>query len=352
MEISELQSQLIILQEELRKVKQEKQAAQSEIAAARESEERMLDSLISQTKILEQTKISLEEAKLEISHLRSTIPVKGSPQRETQKLRAELKRALTAEIKSNKALDDLAILLKEVTAESNHAKRSYFQAQSELERLRAEMEESSATWRAKENGLIQWIKISEEEISCTKKENKRLTEARKATRQEISNLRDIVKQAIKETSIVKEALEITRNENAQLKNLLSEKENNFETVKQNSRVTRSAQELSGLNDLNLSMDSSGFGFDSFDGEGGGRPPLVKYPSDNWSARWKSIGDSNAKLLEGSIFDALAPSSPRREHNGGFGEQETFQMNSPMAMKKKRQGFRLFGSMLRMGSFHK
>ncbi|EEC77373.1 hypothetical protein OsI_16103 [Oryza sativa Indica Group] len=59
------------MEEELRKEKdaaEKVQLLQREVEKAKESERKMLESLIYQTKQLEQTKISLEEAKLEMHH--------------------------------------------------------------------------------------------------------------------------------------------------------------------------------------------------------------------------------------------------------------------------------------------
>lgn len=361
MEISDLQQQLIHLCDELRKEQQQKsqvlattELLELAVEASRESEKKLFDSLVSQTKQLEQTKISLEEAKLEIKHLNSIVRSVPDP-RDVQKLRVELKQALDAEGKSKKAMDDLAAVLKEVTTESNRAKKSYFQAQSELERLRAEnetlkieAEESSAAWKAKENGIVNCMKISEEEIVHLKNENKRLQEAKIAAREEISNLRDIVKQAVKESNSVKQALEMTRRENSQLKDLLSERENVFNESKPAAAMADDDVEemQSGQHGATLSMDYTRSN-ESVE-VGAGSRPIVKFPSENWSARWKN----NSKLLEGSIFDELTPMSPTKENSGGYNDQDMIDGDSPMRMKKKRQPFRRFGDMLRMKSFSK
>ncbi|PKA49108.1 hypothetical protein AXF42_Ash010792 [Apostasia shenzhenica] len=67
-------------------------------------EKKMLESLVSQTKQLEHTKICLEEAKLEVHTLHETVD-------EIPKLRNNLMLALQAEGKSKKAMDDLALAL-------------------------------------------------------------------------------------------------------------------------------------------------------------------------------------------------------------------------------------------------
>ena len=315
MEVAELQQQLASLRVELRKEQEENcqilakaEILELEIQDARESEKKMFESLIVQTKQLEQTKISLEEAKLEMKHLNDTIQKMEDP-KEIQSLRVKLTQALEAEGKSRKAMDYFAIALKEVTTESNRAKKGYFQALAEVERLRAEterlrleVEESFAAWRAKENGFINCMKIFEEEIAYAKQENQRLMESERAAREEISNLRDIVKQAVKESNIVKQALEIARKENSWFKDLLI--------------AMPSVDCVQSRSSLDIG------------GGGGGAKPVVRFPSDNWALQWNSTRDS--KLFEGSIFDVLGPLSPRKE-NDDDDDDEIFEMR----LKKKR-----------------
>lgn len=205
MDVFELEEELSLLRQGLRQEQEEKCQAmaklellESGIETAKESEKKMLESLISQTKQLEQTKISLEEAKLEIKNLHEAM--EGMVyKKELEDVRAELMQALDAEAKSTKALDDLAIALKEVSTESTYAKQCHLEAlyeherfRAETERLKAEAEESMVAWRAKESGFIKCMKASEEEIASLKAELKDAVE-------EISKLRD-QSNAIKKTT--------------------------------------------------------------------------------------------------------------------------------------------------------
>ncbi|CAI9109539.1 OLC1v1009375C1 [Oldenlandia corymbosa var. corymbosa] len=285
------------------------------------SEAKMLDSLASQTKQLEQIKMELEESRIEIASLTAKIAsleassnqkhsevivpdrvekrdlvaeesdsskpdhelveghVSKDPQQddfksseldEMKSLRNELKLALDAEEKSKKAMDDLALALKEVATEAHQAKEKLGVAQLELEhvkdeaeqlkkmvrsteeryeklldeakkeaelyrntadRLRIEAEESLLAWNGKEMGFVSCIKRAEEERAICQHENSRLTESLKAAepkvraaREENFKLRDILKQAISEANAAKAAAGLARDENSYLKDCLAEKE--------------------------------------------------------------------------------------------------------------------------------
>ncbi|KAL0909284.1 hypothetical protein M5K25_020136 [Dendrobium thyrsiflorum] len=293
--VSEMQEQWSQLQEDLRRAKEERSSALEELEElkkkkneeslqrrdrinmleveaekAKESEGKMLESLFSQTKQLEQTKILLEEAKLEIRNLLNlssqTLENNGSLAsiqsiEEIGKLRNELRLALQAEEKSKKAMDDLAIALKEVTAEATQAKSELAATKSELEKARAEAErsdkyllqsteqklqdalkkyhklkqeyeQSAVTWKEKEDSFINRIKISQEEMNNKDQEISRLTDAHRVAREETSKLRDITKQAVSEATEIKESLEIARYQKFQLEEQLSKEKNALQQIKQ------------------------------------------------------------------------------------------------------------------------
>ncbi|XP_039127082.1 uncharacterized protein LOC120263283 isoform X2 [Dioscorea cayenensis subsp. rotundata] len=134
-----------------------------EALKAKDSEREMLESLVCQTKQLEEAKISLEEAKLEIKSLmerlrslesshghhgkilekhRSLGAVRG--EEKVRMLENELKLAVQAEEKSKMAMDALAMALKEVSTEAHQVKEKLSKTQSELESTRAEAKCSKA----------------------------------------------------------------------------------------------------------------------------------------------------------------------------------------------------------------
>uniref|UniRef100_A0A1D1Z0B6 WEB family protein At3g02930, chloroplastic n=1 Tax=Anthurium amnicola TaxID=1678845 RepID=A0A1D1Z0B6_9ARAE len=208
------------------------------------------------------------------------------PQEEITRLQRELRLAIEAEEKSNRAMDTLALAITEVTTEMNQLKKQLSVKESELERLRVEAdhsksmleatkdkfhmvlvelerlrleaEESAAAWGAKEEGFISCMKESEEETTRVMQENNSLLGSQKAAREENSRLRDIMKQALNEANVVKGALEIARRENSQLKDLLSEKESSLEAIKQeyDSLKVSEAAALHSVNELKNSLSAS------------------------------------------------------------------------------------------------
>ncbi|CAM0907321.1 unnamed protein product [Alopecurus aequalis] len=321
-EASDMQEELNKLQEELVKEKQEKvrsldeteevkksnkknklkgtgddqldlphrlEQLEVELEAARDSEKKMLVSLEAQTKQLEQTKVSLEEAKIQIASLQDNNksleaftalssnptrqPAKNFRRRgvmsfsfadpgevETFSLQRELKLAVEAEEKCRKAMDELAIALKEQTTVAREAKTELSMVQAELKNARTEVENSKASlesmeeklWLAqeeaarlkfesdelaaaskeKERGLIDCIKIFEGEVNKAKEENDKLFESQRVIRDENSRLREMLKHAVNEANVAKESLEIARVENSQLHEDMSEKESTLKSIVQ------------------------------------------------------------------------------------------------------------------------
>ncbi|KAF6170313.1 hypothetical protein GIB67_043003 [Kingdonia uniflora] len=309
-----------------------------EMENAKESETKMFESLLSQTKEQEQLKALLAESHLEVDALQKKVEsleesfgksskdldvshsclekakldnhtlketvdtlklelqtakeslarsqegeelasLKGnSSKKEISMLRTELKLAIEAEEKSKKAMDDLALVLIEVSTEANEVKEKLGLAQYELknaredadhskqivtttkeklqalldlankeldqvksvaERLRFEAEDSIFAWNEKELEFVNCIKRAEEESTASKQENLKLREALKATddmpklmREENSKLRDILKQALNEASLAKEAAEIARCENSELKDELLDKDDVLQKLTQ------------------------------------------------------------------------------------------------------------------------
>ncbi|KAL6661252.1 hypothetical protein ACP70R_000636 [Stipagrostis hirtigluma subsp. patula] len=320
----DVQGQLNKLQEELRKEKEEKaraldeieelkksmnkkkmlkrnggedqldladrvQQLEGELEAARDSEKGILASLETQTKQLEQTKLCLEEAKLKIASLQdsnksletltvapsnpSRISVNSFRRRgmmsfsfadpgevEVLSLQRELRLAVESEEKCKKAMDDLAIALKEQSTEAREAKTKLSLVQAELNNARTEVEtlkvslesteeklrlaqeevgrlkfesdELAAASKEKERGLIDCIKIFEGELSKGKEENDNLIESQRVIREENSRLREMLKHAVSEPNVARESLEIARMENSQFTQQISEKESTLQKIMQ------------------------------------------------------------------------------------------------------------------------
>ncbi|XP_062190918.1 uncharacterized protein LOC133894772 [Phragmites australis] len=292
------------------------QQLEGELEAARDSEKKMLLSLEAQTKQLEQTKVSLEEAKLEIASLRDNTksieasnpgrqPMKNFRRRgvlsfsfadpgevETWSLQRELKLAVESEEKCKKAMDDLAIALKEQTTEAREAKTKLSLVQAELnnarsevenlkaslesteeklrlaleeaERLKVESDELAAASKEKERGLIDCIEMFEGELTKGKEENDKLIESQRVIRDENSRLREMLKHAVSEANVARESLEIARVENSQLNKQISEKECTLGSIMQeydSLKISEAAaqisiKELKDMIDAMLSSEST------------------------------------------------------------------------------------------------
>ncbi|KAF3439250.1 hypothetical protein FNV43_RR17526 [Rhamnella rubrinervis] len=312
---------------------------ETEVEKGKQAEKKMFDSLITQTEQLEETKDLLGESKIEIESLcqkvekleHSSGKVSGDVNEsqngldnkafvnfnselqwakdnlanaekseklawdktrslllEMNSLKNQLKSASEAEENSKKALDDLALALKEVATEANQVKEKLGLAQAELEhskgeedrlslilksteekykgllddarkeaelyrntaeRLRAEAEETLHAWNGKETGLVDCIKRAEEERFEAQQETSRLgdllSEAEKktlASKEENTKLRDILKQALNEANVAKEASGIAREENSQLKDILAEKEKTLNVLIQENENYRVNEE--------------------------------------------------------------------------------------------------------------
>ncbi|KAL0350099.1 UNVERIFIED_CONTAM: hypothetical protein Sradi_4159100 [Sesamum radiatum] len=335
------QDMMVLLSENKRRI----QELEAEAEREKQSESKMVESFEVRSKELEATKIELEKSRAEISSLRNRVESLEELSRknngevecfssedcgssedsssskdmeikrlivelqitkenlaqaqecekqallkvtclhdETEALKMELNRALEADEKSTKALEDLAFALKEVSTEANHAKEKMSftiieleqvkgeaellktmlrnteesfqkllnQARQEAElnrntaeRLRIEAEETVMAWNGKEMGFVGCIKRAEEERVITQSENCKLLESLKAAetmaraaREETHKLRDILKQAISEANAAKAAADIAREENYQLKDCLSEKEEELHFLtEENKRLT-------------------------------------------------------------------------------------------------------------------
>ncbi|KAH0673236.1 hypothetical protein KY284_024323 [Solanum tuberosum] len=302
---------------------------EAEVANRQLTESRIFDSLASQTREFEQTKIELEESKVEISLLHEEIEslVSSSEQNnwhcdgscsgkivlekelgclrfelglakanlamiqererfasskanalsdEMHLVRNELKFATYAEEKSQKALDDLALALKEIAAEAYEAKEKLSASQLELEqvkdeagqlkhmvrnaearyqkllneakketelhretsdRLRLEFDESRLA--ENETRYITCIKKAEEENKLAQDEAATLAESLKAAeritraaKREVYKLKGILKQAINEADAAKTAAGLARDENIQLKDSKAEKEESIRLLTQ------------------------------------------------------------------------------------------------------------------------
>ncbi|XP_015058547.1 putative WEB family protein At1g65010, chloroplastic isoform X1 [Solanum pennellii] len=272
-------------------------------------------------------------------------------------LKNELKFASEAEEKSRKAMDDLALALKEVATEASEAKEKLGATQLELEqvkdeegrlkemirnteakyqklldeakkeadlyrntaeRLRLENEESLLAWNDKEMGFITCIKRADEERSLAQRETERLAESlkaaedtSKAAKDEKFKLRDILKQAINEANAAKAAAGLARDENSQLKDRLSEKEEALHFItKENERLRINGHAASHDN-VNVPSEMVEEREDDHKGRKSFRADLTELKLE------RNEDDEKDETLKGSIFDptSVTPKSePRTPHS--------------------------------------
>ena len=373
---------------------------EAELKASRESEKRMLDSLALQTKQLELTKISLEEAKLEIATQQDAVrrlegartPVVSTPRsrhdRDLQRLHGELRVALAAEEKSKKAMEEFVMALKEVNAELHTTKQQLARAQHETEmgrleadrlhmsgkrkderlravsdevaRLRGEAEESFAAWRGKEAGFTACMKSTEAELAEARRENARLLESQRSWRAEVAKLRDILKQAVRDTKVAREALEEARGENAVLRAMLGDKDTAVKRTKQELECLRiseaaardSVKELqSMLVATSASPTAAAAGKPDLEESPsprvrGGPPGLEKYPSDSKIRPPAGITRPRrmSETFEGSAYDIFG--SMDEQKGGDLGVFS----GMPRLPGRRRVVLRKVGSLFRWKSF--
>ncbi|GMJ08668.1 hypothetical protein HRI_004536000 [Hibiscus trionum] len=297
-----------------------------QIEERKESEMKLHDAFMAQSEEFEQAKISLEESKSQIkslleilqnwdgssskdsfqafmaddrlrrleSELQSTKEKLSRAQENEQAswlkartlaeeasyLKQELKCITDAEENNKKAMDDLALALKEVITEANEAKNKLSSTQMELEktkgyvenlkakmrklegkyreakkeadrykntseRLRIEAEESLMAWNTREVGFVECIRKAEDERNAAQEECQSLLESlqeaenmKKKAKEENQKLRDIMKQAINEANVAKEAANIARAENSQLKDAIAKKDEALDFLSQENETLK------------------------------------------------------------------------------------------------------------------
>ncbi|CAL0327963.1 unnamed protein product [Lupinus luteus] len=279
------------------------QELEFELDKRKESEANLFDTLVMQTKQLEQSKISLEESKFEISNLEEklkalqnsktrgeskdgivndisimeiekgvkneaemrqmelnneaqkgkdlTIGVKALLE-ELNMLKNELKSATLAEENSKNAMDDLVFALKEVAIESNEAKAKLTLSQVELEHTKGNAER----WRA----MLASTKVNYKEVlDATRKEAERFKNTAERLRLEAEE--SLSAWSGKETEFVncirrvEEERVNTQKETARVFEMLSEAENKVKVSKDENQKLRDILKQA-LNEANVAKGAA------------------------------------------------------------------------------------------------
>ncbi|KAK1617614.1 hypothetical protein QYE76_023131 [Lolium multiflorum] len=252
--------------------------------ATEQTETTMLESLIRQTRELEQAKVALEEARLELATLRgqqgaaaaangpawSVMDLMfGGVDEEINGLRSRLRAAVLAEDKNRKAADDLAAALSAVTMEAKQVKAWLSDAQTDLERadaeagrlealLRAteaelrsatdqldavtsEWKEAADAWRGRETALLARARAAEDDADGARRESADLAGLHRAVDGENGALRRALERAVEEANAASESLEFATGENSRLRDALAEKDNTVESLRQENEALKASE---------------------------------------------------------------------------------------------------------------
>ncbi|KAE9608007.1 hypothetical protein Lal_00003455 [Lupinus albus] len=264
------------------------QKLEAEVDKRKESEANLFDTLVMQTKQLEQSKICLEESKLEVSNLEEKVkalqnmrthgesnkddivndisPMESEKcmkseaeigQRELNNeelklLKNELKSATLAEENSKKAMDDLAFALKEVATEANQVKAKLTLSQVELEHTKDDVER----WRAVLGSTEEKYK---EIVDATRKEAERFKNTAERLRLEAEE--SLLAWNGKETEFVncirrgEEERLNTQKETGRVFEMLREAENKIKVSKEENQKLRDILKQA-LNEANVAKEAA------------------------------------------------------------------------------------------------
>ncbi|CAJ1855117.1 unnamed protein product [Sphenostylis stenocarpa] len=285
---------MILLSEYKRKI----QELETELDKRKESEANLFDTLVMQTKQLEQNKILLEESKLEIASLEEKVmtvqlsasqmvktPVTEdyfspkesdegmeietelekemlSDERLSEKvknmfeelitLRMELKSAMEAEENSKKAMDDLAFALKEVATEANQVKAKLILSQVELEHTKEDAERWRTMLRTTEEKYKEILEATKKEADRNKNTVDRLRseaeESLLAWNEKETELVNCIRRAEEERLIAKQ-------ESISALQALKEAENKVRTSKEENQKLRDILKQA-LNEANVAKEAA------------------------------------------------------------------------------------------------
>ncbi|XP_068641144.1 putative WEB family protein At1g65010, chloroplastic [Aristolochia californica] len=281
---------------------------EQELEKAKESETKTYDSLHSLTKQLEQTKISLEEAKLIMvnqdskhgrmanltAQFHDTDSTKGTGRKlqfadgcedysvldssklaeEMTLLRNELQLAIGGEERSAKAMDGFALALKEVTTEANQLKGKLASAEAELTTSRTEVEYTGIMLKNTEQRYLNLLNESRKEIAKFKDDNERLkleaeesfaawngkencfVQCIKKYEEQIAREKEENLRLLEALTEVDEAAKVSKQENNRLRDILKQAVNEATVAKEASEIARAenSQLKDSLSDMAISLE--------------------------------------------------------------------------------------------------
>uniref|UniRef100_A0ACD5ZK47 Uncharacterized protein n=2 Tax=Avena sativa TaxID=4498 RepID=A0ACD5ZK47_AVESA len=369
-----------------------------QVAAAKQTETKMLESLLRQTKELEQAKIALEEAKLELATLRQgAATTNGGPawsvmdlmfggvDEEINGLRGRLRAAALAEERSRTAADDLAAALSAVTMEAKQVKAWLADAQADLERASAEAgrlealvrateaelwsateqldavtsewKEAADAWRAREKALLARARAAEGDAEGARQENAELAELRRAVEDENGGLRRALERAVEEANAANESLEFATAENSKLRDAVAEKEDALESLRRENEALKASEAAARgrAKDLDDQLAAA------TKKEKAADLPLEKWRSAAFLDSGGVIATSRKDRMFASISNiaelrSAAAAAAMDDYDYEFdhydGGRQYGGLEHAMKHKRRRSVLRKFGDFFRRRSFHK
>ncbi|CAM0945568.1 unnamed protein product [Alopecurus aequalis] len=385
------------------------QVLERQVVASKQTETKMLESLAHQTKQLEQAKIALEEAKLEVATLRHGAGAAGHSQaqwsvmdlmfggvdEEINGLRGKLRAAVLAEDRSRKTADDLAAALSAVTMEAKQVKAWLSDAQAELERANAEVgrlegllrtteaelwsatdqldgvtsewKEAAAVWRVREKALLARARAAEDDADGARQENAELAELHRAVDDENGGLRRALERAVEEANAANESLEFATGENSKLRDALAGKEDAVDSLRHENEAlkAREAAAQGRAKDLDKQLAAA---TKNADGEKAAELPLEKWRSEaqgKLGAAFLDSGRVMATSRKDRMFASIsniaelrsaAAAAAMDDYDYEFDHFDVGRqyggLDHAMKHRKRRSVLRKFGDFFRRRSFHK
>uniref|UniRef100_A0ACD5YTC2 Uncharacterized protein n=1 Tax=Avena sativa TaxID=4498 RepID=A0ACD5YTC2_AVESA len=373
-----------------------------QVAAAKQTETKMLESLLRQTKELEQAKIALEEARLELATLRQGAPnanagpawsvmdlMFGGVDEEINGLRARLRAAALAEERSRTAADDLAAALSAVTMEAKQVKAWLADAQADLERASAEAgrlealvrateaelwsateqldavtsewKEAADAWRAREKALLARARAAEGHAEGARQENAELVDLRRAVDDENGGLRRALERAVEEANAANESLEFATGENSKLRDAVAEKEDAMESLRRENEALKASEAAARGRAKDLDDQLAAATKKAAAAAGNQDLPLEKWRSAAFLDSGGVIATGRKDRMFASISNiaelrSAAAAAAMDDYDYEFdhfdGGRQYGGLEHAMKHKRRRSVLRKFGDFFRRRSFHK
>lgn len=235
-ELSKIEEEAWKLKNELETVKEEKNQTLKKEQDATSNVEKLLEEKNKILSELEMSKDEEEKSKKAMESLASALQEVSSEAR-------ELKEKLLSQVDQNyeTQIEDLKLVIKATNEKYEkmleEARHEIDVLVSAVEQTKKQFESSMVDWEMRETGLVNHVKIFDEEVSSMGKEMNRLGNLVKRTKEEAdaawkkeSEMRDSLKEVEDEVIYLQEALRESKTESLKLKEKMLDKETEFQSV--------------------------------------------------------------------------------------------------------------------------